>query len=280
MERFKPFNKETVLDTLEVEYYPQFAYANLNEQSRIEAITNVASICYQSSKSLGSESLYNRLMAESAGLPSSSFEMCPILLNQKEITSLYYNRSLLISDNNPLTKFGEWIEDRKYLLTNFRAIVFLFENHNIDLRKRFNTQEECEIIEKHFKVFLFNVDLPTRAQMVRHRVNWQEISRRYVSGKKIPFEFYVSEKIRKNPIYDRYIEHINDSVEIYNSLLEDGIKPEEARRILPQAMMTKIWGGFQPTQLENFFKLRSDSHAQKEIRNISDAMQRLIKAKY
>ena len=41
MERFKPFNKETVLDTLEVEYYPQFAYANLNEQSRIEAITNV-----------------------------------------------------------------------------------------------------------------------------------------------------------------------------------------------------------------------------------------------
>jgi len=300
MERFKPFNKETVLDTLEVEYYPQFAYANLNEQSRIEAITNVASICYQSSKSLGSESLYNRLMAESAGLPSSSFEMCPVLLDQKEITSLYYNRSLLISDNNPLTKFGEWIEDRKYLLTNFRAIVFLFENYNIDLRKRFNTKEECEIIEKHFKVFLFNVDLPTRAQMVRHRVNWQEISRRYVSGSRVPFTFYIPEKIKSlQPLlqeveaFDHQLEHnrnvqieltydthIANSLALYNHALDNGIKPEEARRFIPQFMETKIWGGFQPTQLENFFKLRSDSHAQKEIRNISDAMQRLIKAKY
>ena len=179
-------------------------------------------------------------------------------------------------------KYGEWIthNGKKYLLTNYRAVVNDFEQYGdkgIDLRKRFNTQEECEIIEKHFKVFLFNVDLPTRAQMVRHRVNWQEISRRYVSGKKIPFEFYVSEKIRKNPIYDRYIEHINDSVEIYNSLLEDGVKPEEARRIIPQACYTTAWCAMQPKQLENFLKLRLDSQAQKEIRLVAEAIQELLK---
>ena len=61
-----------------------FSRANLNEKNRIMAITQVASICYQSGKSLGSESLYNRLLAESHGLPSSSFEFVPMLLSEKE----------------------------------------------------------------------------------------------------------------------------------------------------------------------------------------------------
>ena len=67
-----------------VEQY-DFSRANLNEENRILAITQVASICYQNPKALGSESLYNRLMAESQGLPSSSFEMCPILLTEEEV---------------------------------------------------------------------------------------------------------------------------------------------------------------------------------------------------
>ena len=65
-----------------------FSRANLNEESRINAITQVASICYQNPKALNSESLYNRLMAESIGLPSSSFEMCPILLTEEEVKQI------------------------------------------------------------------------------------------------------------------------------------------------------------------------------------------------
>ena len=51
-----------------VEQY-DFSRANLNEEKRIKAITTVASICYQNPKAVGSESLYNRLLAESKGLP-------------------------------------------------------------------------------------------------------------------------------------------------------------------------------------------------------------------
>lgn len=51
-----------------VEQY-DFSTANLNEENRIKAITTVASICYQNPKAVGSESLYNRLLAESKGLP-------------------------------------------------------------------------------------------------------------------------------------------------------------------------------------------------------------------
>ena len=51
-----------------IEQY-DFSYANLSQEHRIHAISAVASICYQNPKAVGSESLYNRLMAESKGLP-------------------------------------------------------------------------------------------------------------------------------------------------------------------------------------------------------------------
>lgn len=250
-----------------------FSKANLNEENRIRAITQVASICYQNPKALGSESLYNRLMAESQGLPSSSFEFVPVLLDKtnpkhQEILNQEYSNS---------KKFGESIYNGKYLLTNYRALVYDFENnpnsYSFDIRTIYNTQKECEIIKEHFKVFLFKVDLPTRSQMVRHRVNWQELSRRYVSGKRVPFEFYISEKLKENK---KVQELIKQSENLYFELLEEGIKPEVARRVIPQMAYTQIWGAFLPTQLENYFKLRLDNHAQLEIRQTALAMKELI----
>ncbi|KLE01168.1 MULTISPECIES: FAD-dependent thymidylate synthase [Arcobacteraceae] len=250
-----------------------FSKANLNEENRILAITQVASICYQNPNALGSESLYNRLAAESKGLPSSSFEFVPVLLDptnekHKEILALEYSN---------VKKFGELICDGKYLLTNYRALVYDFENnenaYSFDIRTIYNTEIECEIIKQYFKVFLYKVDFPTRSQMVRHRVNWQELSRRYVSGKRVPFEFYISEKLQNNPKVEALIKQ---SEELYFELLENGVKPQEARRIIPQAGYSQIWGAFQPTQLANYFRLRDDSHAQWEIRQTALAMKELL----
>ena len=245
-----------------------FSRANLNEENRILAITQVASICYQNPKGLGSESLYNRLMAESMGLPSSSFEFVPVLLDyenpkHQEILKLEYSNC---------KKFGENLDD-KYLLTNYRALVYDFENlkqeFSFDIRTIFNTKEECDIIKDYFKVFLFKVDFPTRSQMVRHRVSWQELSRRYVSAKRVPFEFYVSEKLRDN---QKVQDLIKQSEDLYFELLEEGIKPQEARRVIPQMGYTQIWGAFMPKQLDNYFKLRLDEHSQWEIRMVAEAM--------
>ena len=250
-----------------------FSRANLNEENRILAITQVASICYQNPKALGSESLYNRLMAESMGLPSSSFEFVPVLLDyenpkHKEILKLEYSNC---------KKFGEILDDR-YLLTNYRALVYDFENDkdkfSFDIRTIFNTQEECKIIKEYFKVFLFKVDFPTRSQMVRHRISWQELSRRYVSAKRVPFEFYVSDKLKEN---QKVKDLIKQSEDLYFELLENGVKPQEARRVIPQMGYTQIWGAFMPKQLDNYFKLRLDEHAQWEIRQTAIAMQELIK---
>ena len=250
-----------------------FSRANLNEENRILAITQVASICYQNPKALGSESLYNRLMAESMGLPSSSFEFVPVILDyenpkHQEILKLEYSNC---------KKFGEILDDR-YLLTNYRALVYDFENDkdkfSFDIRTIFNTQEECKIIKEYFKVFLFKVDFPTRSQMVRHRISWQELSRRYVSAKRVPFEFYVSEKLKEN---QKVQDLIKQSEDLYFELLENGVKPQEARRVIPQMGYTQIWGAFMPKQLDNYFKLRLDESSQWEIRQTAIAMQELIK---
>lgn len=190
-----------------------------------------------------------------------------------------------------IEKYGEWVEKdgKKYLLTNLRALI---ADVGVDdsLNYLNTSSEEIQIIRDNFKVFLFNIDLATRAQMVRHRCSWQELSRRYVSGKKTPFEFYVSEKMRDvsqtlwidiglgNQTSQEVSTNslISVCVAHYNAAIASGVKPEEARRILPQAMMTTIWGAFQPTQLANFFTLRLDSHAQREIRLVAEAMKEAI----
>ena len=250
-----------------------FSLANSSYESRVYFVTKVASICYGNPKALSSISLFDRLQAEAAGLPSSSYEMCPILLTKEQFAA---------RDLKACWKFGEQVGD--YLLTNLRALI-----SDVGPEESLNylntAPEEIQIIKDNFKVFLFNVDLATRAQMVRHRCSWQELSRRYVSGKKQPFEFYISEKM-KGVISEHFDDESNfffdtkDVVRIclehYDEAIAAGVKPEEARRILPQAMKTTIWGAFQPAQLANFFTLRLDKSAQREIRTVAEAMKELI----
>ena len=302
--------KENVFgdDIAFVEQY-DFSTANMSEENRILAITQVASICYQNQKAIGSESLYNRLLAESQGLPSSSFEFVPVLLDGNN--SVHQKLLEKLTRFSNVYKYGELINEQ-YLLTNYRALVYDYEtmkdeytrefkhsfevNGNLDEFEKqlkeikqsflnlYNTEEECEIIKQHFKVFLFKVDLPTRSQMVRHRVSWQELSRRYVSGSRVPFEYYVSDKMKFISIHkdDESDIHFDSDdfnricEERYYQALEKGIKPQEARRFIPQAAYTQIWGAFMPNQLDNYFKLRLDKHAQWEIRMVSKAMQELI----
>ena len=287
-----------------------FSRANLNEENRILAITQVASICYQNPKAIGSESLYNRLLAESKGLPSSSFEFVPVLLDGNN--SVHQKLLEKLTRFSNVYKYGELINEQ-YLLTNYRALVYDYEtmkdeytrefkhsfeaNGNLDEFEKqlkeikqsflnlYNTPEECEIIKQHFKVFLYKVDLPTRSQMVRHRVSWQELSRRYVSGERVPFEYYVSDKMKFISIHkdDESDIHFDSDdfhricEERYYQALEKGVKPQEARRVIPQSAYTQIWGAFMPNQLDNYFKLRLDKHAQWEIQQTAIAMKELIK---
>ena len=280
---------DNVLDGIAgfVEHY-DFSRANSSYEARVQAITKVASICYANHKSLGSISLFDRLQAESGGLPSSSYEFIPVLLDKQQAIKIISDAASVYPGDVPIIKFGTWLSNNNHLLTNLRALIEMV-GPEASLNYLNTSDEEIQIIRDNFKVFLFNVDLSTRAQMVRHRVSWQELSRRYVSGTKSPFEFYTSKKlstIKHYPlgVFDRDDDPLKfdtqDIIDLcishYFKAIDSGVKPEEARRILPQAMMTQIWGAFQPSQLDNWFKLRLDKHAQLEIRMVSVAMQELI----
>lgn len=280
---------DNVLDGLAgfVEHY-DFSRANSSYEARVQAITKVASICYANPKALGSISLFDRLQAESGGLPSSSYEFIPVLLHRDTVVEILSNSTAKQPSDVAIIKFGSWLYSSNYLLTNLRALIDMV-GPEASLNYLNTSDEEIQIIRDNFKVFLFNVDLSTRAQMVRHRVSWQELSRRYVSGKRVAFEFYQSKKlstIKHHPsgMYDRddnqFELDMDDIIDIctdfYNKAIDSGVKPEEARRILPQAMMTQIWGAFQPSQLDNWFKLRLHKTAQQEIQDVSKAMHDLI----
>lgn len=271
-------SKQQVLDGIAgfVEHW-DFSLANTSYESRVYFISKVASVCYQSPKALGSISLFNRLQAESHGLPSSSYEFIPVLLK----ASVILDGSTINPYVSNCLKYGEFVEDHQYLLTNLRAVIE--DVGPEESLKYLNTDPaEIQIIKDNFKVFLFNVNLACRAQMVRHRINWQELSRRYVSGKKSPFSFYEREKFqdmefrREDYKLISITEIFDQQVKYYYQALDMGARPEEARDLLPQAMMTQIWGAFQPNQLKSYFALRLDSHAQKEIRMVAEAMQELI----
>ncbi len=281
-------------DNIAYVYQYDFSKGNLNDEARIEAITTVASICYDNPNAVGRESLYNRLKAEAIGLPSSSFEFVPVLLTVEKfkiVSGIARDYDLRHKDLPTTTlnigRYGEWIIEngKDYLLTNYRALLHDWEKiHDLaidDFTQYFNTEEECKIIKKHSKTFLYKMDLSTSKQHNRHRVSLQELSRRYVSGKKTAFEFYVSKDMEdKLTIVDEVpfttLGINNLCIEHYFNAIENGVKSQSARRILPQSMYTTIWSTFLPFQLSNYLALRDDLHAQEEIRWLAQAMKRLL----
>ena len=267
-----------------VEQY-DFSRANSSDEARTLAITSIAVICTQKFDSIGSEKLCTKLLTEAHGIPSSAYGFVPVLLTNDDTRMIWEKaqssrhsyprwKSGIVFKNLHIEKFGEEVENGRYLLTNLRALV---NDIGLEASKEFyNTDEnEIAIIKKHFKVFKHKMDIRSARQFLRHTTAvWQELSRRYVSAKRVPFEFYISDKLKEN---QKVKDLIKQSEDLYFELLENGVKPQEARRVIPQMGYTQIWGAFMPKQLDNYFKLRLDEHAQWEIRQTAIAMQELLR---
>lgn len=143
--------------------------------------------------------------------------------------------------------------------------------------------------------FKFHVAMPifVARQWIRHRTaNVNEYSARYSL---VPDRFYVpsrddvraqSELNRQGgdePIDEEtakkfvaYLEKAESLHEEYQELTERGLARELARIGLPQSVYTEWYWKIDLHNLLHFLSLRLDSHAQKEIRDFSQAMLRLI----
>ena len=272
-----------------------FSKANSSHNSRLNAVTEIATVCYASPDKIGSQGLYDRLANEDIGIPSSAFAFIPVLMDENIMNNFIFDevKGEVIPD---CLTFGEIISynNKKYLLTNLRALLQDL-GWTIDYKKAeklsekyFNTSEEdIEIIKKFYKVYKIKMDIATSKQWNRHNYHLQELSRRYVSGKKVPFDFYIDEKMQKvestqvltgRGFDDGYINiecelYTQDVIDIcmnhYYSALEQGVKPQDARRIIPQGAYTEIWTGMMPRVYENMLKLRTKPKTQWEFRQLA-----------
>ena len=117
-------------------------------------------------------------------------------------------------------------------------------------------------------------------QLGKHQVGlvWNEISRRYVSSEPefyLPQEWRLAAKDKKQGSLDETIKY-DDAIQVqeialqhYQSMLEKGIAPEQARMVLPQSTYTEWYWTGSLYAFARICKLRLQPDAQKETRYIA-----------
>lgn len=133
-----------------------------------------------------------------------------------------------------------------------------------------------------------------RTQLFKHKVGFveNEISRRYVSyipdvyrpfwrekpagSAKQGSEDFVKDEQNKNLFQRTYQDAVDQCVEVYNSLIDKGVAPEQARFVLPQGTYTEWWWTGSLAAYARVYNQRSDPHAQWEVREYAKAIGKII----
>lgn len=112
---------------------------------------------------------------------------------------------------------------------------------------------------------------------------YNEVSRRYVSDEPsfyVPDSWRKAAENKKQGSSDEVVEN-NDAIMeayenvlfsincMYEGMIEMGVAPEQARMVLPQSMYTSYYVTGSLAAWARAYKLRIDSHAQKEIQDLA-----------
>ena len=107
------------------------------------------------------------------------------------------------------------------------------------------------------------------AQLTRHRIaSYSVTSQRYceVGGN----DWYVTPpSVVGTDAESRFRAQTSDAMWSYRAAIDKGMKPEDARYLLPEATKTSLVMTINARSLQNFLTLRLDSHAQWEIRSLA-----------
>lgn len=139
--------------------------------------------------------------------------------------------------------------------------------------------EDGHLSTLRFAYATFHVEDISRvclAQITRHvHLSYLVKSQRYVD--ETDAEFVVPDSIAENEDAVKLMGRLlSYNREAYKSLRDLGIKKEDARFALPQAVTTSLYvtGNFQAWK--DFLRLRTDKHAQWEVRDVALEIQRLL----
>jgi thymidylate synthase (FAD) len=115
-------------------------------------------------------------------------------------------------------------------------------------------------------------------ELVRHRLaSYSQRSQRYVKEDK-PRYIEPPEISDKGDSAQRYFKNAMEvSWEAYRKLLAEGIKPEIARYVLPNACETQIICTWNFREIRQIIKLRTSKRALPEIRLVAGEIKRIVK---
>ena len=144
--------------------------------------------------------------------------------------------------------------------------------------------------------FQFHICCPifVARQWMRHRWgSYNEVSARYTQVKD---EFYIPSKFRgqdtknkqgsvptssldQKALIKLYEDSVEASYAAYKKLIDAGVAREMARGVLPVCQYTQFYWSVNARSLLNFLSLRTDKHAQWEIRVYADAIAKIFQEK-
>ena len=132
------------------------------------------------------------------------------------------------------------------------------------------------------------------AQVLRHRsFSFQEFSQRYSAVTKLGDQLFETLELRPKHvagnrqgsdesnafppaiaghIAGKVADLLTNAEDLYQNLLQEGVAPECARMVLPLATKTRIYMKGSVRSWIHYFKVRCDSHAQKEHRLLAEAI--------
>jgi len=168
----------------------------------------------------------------------------------------------------------------KSIAEDIKLIEFLYKNEHMS---------PFEFIEFEFELVL---PIFVDRQLARHRTaSVNEFSGRY---SKFAESFAEPSVIRKQAkvnrqgsdgtiedpetlaLFSKYMKGCHEQYQMYEELLAKGVAKEQARIGLPLNLYTKKMWKMDLRNLLHFLELRTDEHAQLEIREYADAIRKLI----
>ena len=127
--------------------------------------------------------------------------------------------------------------------------------------------------------FTFRIESLSRAalaQLTRHRLASFDVeSQRYVKLEDV--RMVMPDSIARSAFLNETVECLSSSMDLYKRMVEEGIPPEDARYVTPQAVVTNLLLTMNARELRHFFRLRCCNRAQWEIRGVADAMLAICK---
>jgi thymidylate synthase (FAD) len=172
-------------------------------------------------------------------------------------------------------------EHREFDASRDTKLISYLANHN-----HFTPFTHCTITLRE------TVPIFVARQRFKHTVGftYNEISRRYVDSEP---ELYYPEEWRNRAANKKqgsegrhkeqelckslYAQAVWECQKAYNKLLDIGVCPEQARMVLPQSMYTSYYVTGSLAAWARAYKLRTDPHAQQEIRELAYEWEKLIR---